>query len=64
MQMTSSRSGPSGGGKTLSRSLSYIGRYPRVALVALIALLLATGAQLMVPILVQRIIDAIAIISK
>ncbi len=56
MQMTSSQSR---GGKTLSRSLSYVGHYPKVAIVAVVALLVATGAQLMVPILIQNIIDAI-----
>ncbi|MFN2205269.1 MAG: ABC transporter ATP-binding protein, partial [Candidatus Promineifilaceae bacterium] len=59
MQMTTSDSRSTGGSQTLRRSLSYVGRYPRVALVALVALLLATGAQLMVPILIQNIIDAI-----
>ena len=59
MQMTTSDSRSTGGSQTLKRSLSYVGRYPRVALVALVALLLATGAQLMVPILIQNIIDAI-----
>ncbi|MFN2160886.1 MAG: ABC transporter ATP-binding protein [Candidatus Promineifilaceae bacterium] len=57
--MTTSDSRSTGGSQTLRRSLSYVGRYPRVALVALVALLLATGAQLMVPILIQNIIDAI-----
>ncbi|MFN2181069.1 MAG: ABC transporter ATP-binding protein [Candidatus Promineifilaceae bacterium] len=57
--MTTSDSRSTGGSQTLKRSLSYVGRYPRVALVALVALLLATGAQLMVPILIQNIIDAI-----
>ena len=59
MQMTTSGSRSTGGSQTLRRSLSYVGRYPKVALVALVALLLATGAQLMVPILIQNIIDAI-----
>ncbi len=58
MQMTSSSS-RGGGSKTLSRSLSYVGNYPKLAAGALVALLIATGAQLMVPILVQRIIDLI-----
>ena len=59
MQMTSSQSRASAGGKTLGRSLSYVGHYPKVAIIALVALLLATGAQLMVPIFIQNIIDAI-----
>ena len=59
MQMTSSQSRGPARGKTLGRSLSYVGRYPKVAIVAVVALLLATGAQLMVPIFIQNIIDAI-----
>jgi ATP-binding cassette subfamily B multidrug efflux pump len=59
MQMTSSQSRAAGGRKTLNRSLSYVGHYPKVAVVSIIALLLATGAQLMVPILIQNIIDEI-----
>ena len=49
-------------GKTsqaLTRSLRYLARYPRVAIVATLALVIATGAQLAVPQLVQRIIDTI-----
>ena len=59
MQMTSQQSRASTGRKTLGRSLSYVGHYPKVAIVAVVALLLATGAQLMVPIFIQSIIDAI-----
>jgi ATP-binding cassette subfamily B protein len=59
MQMTSQQSRASAGRKTLGRSLSYVGHYPKVAIVAVVALLLATGAQLMVPIFIQNIIDAI-----
>ena len=59
MQMTSQQSRASTGRKTLGRSLSYVGHYPKVAIVAVVALLLATGAQLMVPIFIQNIIDAI-----
>jgi ABC-type multidrug transport system fused ATPase/permease subunit len=59
MQMTSSQARNTAGRRTISRSLSYVGHYPKVAIVAVVALLLATGAQLMVPILIQNIIDAI-----
>ncbi len=59
MQMSSTQTRSSGAGKTLGRSLNYIGRYPKVAIVALVALLVATGAQLAVPQLIQNIIDAI-----
>jgi ATP-binding cassette subfamily B protein len=48
-------SGPS----ALRRSLSYMRAYPRLAIFAGIALLIATTAQLAVPQLVQNIIDTI-----
>ena len=59
MQMTSPQTRSSGGRRTLNRSLTYVSHYPKVAVVAVVALLLATGAQLMVPILIQNIIDEI-----
>jgi len=59
MQMTSPQTRSGAGRKTLNRSMSYLGHYPKVAVVAVVALLLATGAQLMVPILIQNIIDEI-----
>jgi ATP-binding cassette subfamily B multidrug efflux pump len=59
MQMTSPQTRSVSGRKTLNRSLRYVGHYPKVAVVAIVALLLATGAQLMVPILIQNIIDEI-----
>jgi ATP-binding cassette subfamily B multidrug efflux pump len=59
MQMTSPQTRSSGGRRTLNRSLTYVSHYPKVAIVAVVALLLATGAQLMVPILIQNIIDEI-----
>jgi ATP-binding cassette subfamily B protein len=39
--------------------MTYVWRYPRLALMATLALLIATGAQLVVPQLVQRIIDTV-----
>jgi ATP-binding cassette subfamily B multidrug efflux pump len=47
------------GFKDLFRSLRYLSRYRRVALVAYLALFISTGAQLMVPDLVQKIIDSV-----
>ncbi|MFQ5399555.1 MAG: ABC transporter ATP-binding protein [Anaerolineae bacterium] len=43
----------------LRRSIQYVTRYPKVALGAVSALLVATAAQLAVPQLVQQIIDTI-----
>lgn len=43
----------------LMRAIRYLGRYKREALMAYAALIIATGAQLMVPQLVQKIIDTI-----
>jgi ATP-binding cassette subfamily B protein len=45
--------------KVLGRALGYIGRYRSIALVAYGSLFLATAAQLMVPQLVQAIIDTL-----
>ena len=45
--------------RALGRSLRYLGRYPALAGGAVAALLIATVAQLAVPQLLQRIIDAI-----
>lgn len=55
MQMSSSRPN----NRSLSRAIRYLGRYPRVALAAIGALLIAAAAQLSVPQLIQRIIDNI-----
>lgn len=44
---------------SLARAIRYLGRYRRIALSAYAALFLATAAQLMVPQLVQNIIDAV-----
>lgn len=43
----------------LGRAIQYLGRYPKVAIAATGALLVATAAQLAVPQLVQKIIDTI-----
>ena len=57
--------GNAGGGRAkpdfrvLGRAIRYIGRYRRVALLAYGSLVIATAAQLMVPQLVQNIIDAV-----
>jgi ATP-binding cassette subfamily B protein len=65
MQISASRSrrnrgsSDSKGNRSLGRALRYIGRYPKVALVATAALLVATAAQLAVPQLVQNILDTI-----
>jgi ATP-binding cassette subfamily B protein len=59
MQMTNRRPANGAGGRALGRAIQYIGRYPKVALVAAIALFIATGAQLAVPQLIQNIIDTI-----
>ncbi len=45
--------------KILLRAVRYIGRYRRIALLAYGSLFVATGAQLMVPQLVQNIIDIV-----
>ena len=43
----------------LGRAVGYVGRYPRVALTAVLSLFVATAAQLAVPQLIQNIVDAI-----
>ena len=43
----------------LGRAIRYLGRYSRLALAAVVALFIATAAQLAVPQLVQEIIDTI-----
>ena len=50
---------PRGDNKALSRAIRYIQRYPKLAITAVITLLIATSAQLAVPQLVQNIIDTI-----
>ncbi len=53
------RSSPRPDMKMLRRAIGYVGRYPRLALLAYGSLFVATAAQLMVPQLVQNIIDTI-----
>ncbi len=60
--MQATKRGPGGGqpgGRALGRAVQYLFEYPRLTFGALFALLVATGAQLAVPQLVQRIIDTI-----
>ncbi len=45
--------------QSMRRALGYIGRYPKVAVGATAALLVATAAQLAVPQMIQNIIDTI-----
>ncbi|MDX1413495.1 MAG: ABC transporter ATP-binding protein [Candidatus Promineifilaceae bacterium] len=64
MQMTARSGGRRGAGsrgnnQALGRAMRYIRLYPRVAVVAIVSLLIATLAQLVVPQLVQNIIDTI-----
>ncbi len=52
--------GPGGPGlKNLVRAIRYLGHYKRIALIAYLALIISTASQLMVPQLVQNIIDAV-----
>ncbi len=43
----------------LIRAIRYLGRYRRTALIAYLSLFISTGAQLMVPQMVQNILDAV-----
>ncbi|MSP14984.1 MAG: ABC transporter ATP-binding protein [Chloroflexi bacterium] len=43
----------------LGRAIRFLGHYPKVAIFAYLALFISTGAQLVVPQLVQNIIDAV-----
>ncbi len=45
--------------RTLGRAIKYLGSYPKLTLGAVVALVIATAAQLAVPQLIQRIIDTI-----
>lgn len=45
--------------QALGRAIGYVWRYKQVTIVAVIAMLIATGAQLAVPQLIQNIIDTI-----
>lgn len=53
------RSDNQAGRQALGRAISYLWRYPRYTAASVIALLLATAAQLAVPQLVQEVIDSI-----
>jgi ATP-binding cassette subfamily B multidrug efflux pump len=63
--MQERRSGPGGRGrerpnfKTLGRAVAYIPRYQNIAILAYGSLFIATAAQLMVPQLIQSIIDTL-----
>ena len=59
MQLTRNRESGGRGKGALGRAIGYVGRYPRVALVAVVSLFVATAAQLAVPQLIQDIIDSI-----
>ena len=45
--------------KNLGRAVRFLGHYRKVTIFAYVALLLSTAAQLMVPQMVQNILDAI-----
>ncbi len=47
------------GNGSLGRAIRYVNRYPKVTITAVIALFIATAAQLAVPQLIQNIIDTI-----
>ena len=51
---------PSGGFKQLGRAFRYLSNYRTTTLVAVVALLISIGAQLLVPQMVQNILDAVA----
>ena len=56
----SKRSGRQGGGlKNLGRAIAYLNNYRGTALIAVGALVISLGAQLMVPQMIQNILDAI-----
>lgn len=45
--------------RDLGRAIRYLGRYQRMTIFAYLALFISTGAQLMVPQLVQNVLDAV-----
>ncbi|MCB0062296.1 MAG: ABC transporter ATP-binding protein [Caldilineaceae bacterium] len=53
------RGGGSGSMKQLGRAIRYLGRYRRTATIAYVSLFLSIGAQLLVPQMVQNILDAV-----
>ncbi|MCP5100252.1 MAG: ABC transporter ATP-binding protein [Chloroflexi bacterium] len=44
---------------SLGRGIRYVARYPKLTIAAVVALIVATGAQLAVPQLIQQIIDTV-----
>ncbi|MEX1018550.1 MAG: ABC transporter ATP-binding protein, partial [Litorilinea sp.] len=44
--------------KNLGRAMAFLGQYAKTAAAAVIALLISIGAQLMVPQVIQNILDA------
>jgi ATP-binding cassette subfamily B protein len=46
--------------KDLGRAIRYLGHYRRTTIIAYVSLVISLGAQLMVPQMVQRILDAVA----
>jgi ATP-binding cassette subfamily B protein len=59
MQVANRRPDGAPGGRALGRAIQYVTRYPRVTLVAVVSLLIATAAQLAVPQLIEDIIETI-----
>ena len=59
MQIANRRPDGAPGGRALGRAIQYVMRYPRVTLVAIVSLLIATAAQLAVPQLIEDIIETI-----
>lgn len=57
------RSRQSGGQNPLGRAIRYIGRYPKLTIISVVALLIATTAQLAVPQLVEDMIDTVVVAS-
>ncbi len=53
------RKGQGGGMKSLGRAVGYLNHYRKTALIAVVALLISIGAQLMVPQMIQDILDAV-----
>ena len=57
---SSKRSRVQGGGlKNLGRAIAYLNHYRKTAVIAIVALVISLGAQLMVPQMIQNILDAI-----
>src|SRR4051794_19959368 len=50
----------SGGFKQLGRAFGYMSNYRNTAIVAVVALLISIAAQLLVPQMIQNILDAVA----